>query len=302
MKLATTTGDFDLYTTDYLERLQLVRQAGFRYIDLSVYDLTADDPLILGDDWEKAADALLSYAQENGMQFVQCHAPNTNPLDPAQEDQAVQWTIRTLALCERLGIPNMVIHAGWDPDATRQEWFPRNKAFFTRLFDAMEKHGVNVLHENSTSGNMPWYYPKTGADMGEFCEYVGHPLFHACWDTGHANIEGSQYDQILDIGKHLYAVHINDNRGKQDEHIIPYLGTVNMDEVMHGLQDVGFQGPFTLEAGSSMREPKSWFGDRHTFEKDTRLLRPTKALQLELEKFMYAVGKHILTAYDLMEE
>ena len=302
MKLATTTSDFDLYTNDYLERLRLVSQAGFRYVDLSVYTFTSDDPLMLRDDWEQTADNMLAFAQNNGLQFVQCHAPNTNPLDPAQVQQAVNWTCRAIEVCGKLGIPNMVIHAGWDPEITKQQWFERNKAFFQTLFDTMEKYGVNVLHENSTSANMPWYYPKTGADMREFCDYVDHPLFHACWDTGHANIEGSQYDQILDIGKHLYAVHINDNRGGQDEHVIPYLGTLNMDEIMHALIDTGFRGPFTFECGSTIREPKCWFGDRHSFPKDTRLLIAPQHLQTELEKFMFAVGKHILTAYNLWED
>ena len=59
----------------------------------------------------------------------------------------------------------------------------------------MEKYGVNVLHENSTSANMPWYYPKTGADMREFCDYVDHPLFGACWDTAHGNLNRKARDQ-----------------------------------------------------------------------------------------------------------
>ena len=37
--------------------------------------------------------------------------------------------------------------------------------------------------------------------MVEFLNYVGHPLLHACWDTGHANCEGSQYDDIVTLGK-----------------------------------------------------------------------------------------------------
>ena len=52
--------------------------------------------------------------------------------------------------------------------------------------------------------------------MRAFSEYVHHPLFHSCWDTGHGNVEGAQYDQILALGDDLRAVHINDNRGAQE--------------------------------------------------------------------------------------
>ena len=41
------------------------------------------------------------------------------------------------------------------------------------------------------------YFINSGRDMREFIDYVGHPLFHGCWDTGHANCEGAQYEEIL---------------------------------------------------------------------------------------------------------
>ena len=166
----------------------------------------------------------------------------------------------------------------------------------------MEANNVNVLHENTTSANMPWYFPKTGADMREFSEYVDHPRFHSCWDTGHANIEGPQYQQILDLGDDLYALHINDTRGNQDEHIIPFFGTMNMDEILHALQDINYQGTFTLESGSTLRPQKYWLGNRHSFDADKRLAEPPLHLQQELERFMYHVGQYILNTYGIFEE
>lgn len=96
------------------------------------------------------------------------------------------------------------------------------------------------------------YYFYTGADMREFIDYAGHPLLGVCWDTGHANIEGSQYREILALGDTLKAVHINDNRGERDEHILPFAGTASMDEVMQALADVHFDGYFTMECDSML--------------------------------------------------
>ena len=302
MKLATTTCDFDGYADGYLAKLRHVAEAGFRYIDLSLYTVEPDDALLLSDDWEKNLDDLQACAAELGLTFVQCHSPNTNPIDPTQAERAVAWNRRSIEICGRLGIQNMVVHSGWDPQATREDWYVRNKHFFTQLFDAMEKWNVNVLHENTTSANMPWFYPKTGAEMRAFSEYVHHPLFHSCWDTGHGNVEGAQYDQILAMGDDLRAVHINDNRGAQDEHVIPYFGTVNMDEILHALIDVGFRGPFVFESGSTLRPSDCWVGARHAFPRDTRLAEPTLAMQKSLEKFMFDVGAYMLTTYGLYEE
>lgn len=302
MKLATTTGDFDKFCGNYLERLKSVHEAGFKYVDLSLYNVAENDELIISDNWKDTVYQLKDYAQKHNLEFVQCHSPNTNPLDEKQFEKAVKWNIRSIEICGELGIPNMVVHSGWDPDATKEEWFRRNKAFFERLFDAMEKNHVNVLHENTASSNMPWFYPKTGAEMREFSEYVNHPLFHSCWDTGHANIEGSQYEEILAVGDDLYAVHINDNRGAQDEHVIPYFGTLNMDEIMHALKDINYKGAFTFESGSSLRPKNYGLGSRREFSKDTRLAEPSFELQKDLEKFLYSVGKHILNAYGEFED
>lgn len=302
MKLATSTGDFDLFCPTYQERTAFVHRAGFKYIDLSLYTVAENDALILSDSWQKTAEELKEYALANSVRFVQCHSPNTNPLDESQTEMSVQWNIRAIEVCGALGIQNMVVHSGWDPNANKQEWFKRNKAFFSRLFDAMEKNNVNVLHENTTSANMPWFYPKTAGDMLEFSAYVDHPMFHSCWDTGHANIEGDQYREILTLGNDLYALHINDNRGSADEHIIPYFGTLNMDGVMCALRDIGYKGFFTFEAGSTLRPKNCWLGNRRDFSGDTRLAEPTLELQSALEEFMYRVGKHVLSAYGLFEE
>ena len=49
------------------------------------------------------------------------------------------------------------------------------------------------------------------------------------------------------------AIHYNDNRGGGDEHIAPFLGTLNHDEVITALIDVGFKGYFTLECDSMLK-------------------------------------------------
>ena len=301
MKLANTTGDFYKYNLTYLEKIKALHEAGFKYIDLSLYVVEENDPLLIADDWQKTALEIQEYADANGIQFVQSHSPNCNPLKNGKLEESVKLNIRAIEVCGALGISNLVVHPGWYEDNAKEDWFKLNKQFYSQLFDAMEKNNVNVLHENTTSVNLPWFTPKTGAEMREFSEYVNHPKFHSCWDTGHANIEGSQYDEIMAMGDDLYAVHFNDNRGTCDEHIAPFLGTMNSDEIMHALIDVGFKGPLTFECDNSLRPADFWLGNRRGFAEDTRLRIPPLELQKEFEKFMYSVGKCILTAYGMFE-
>lgn len=305
MKLATTSGDFARFAPTHKECVGHVIDAGFRYIDLSMYHDARVDSLILQDSWRDYAAELRAYAESRGATFVQAHSPGGNPLQRDENWQILlDSTIRSIEMCGALGIGHTVVHAGWADGIGKDEYFERNRDFYRLLLPTAEKCGVKILTENSTHANMgERYYFYTGADMKEFVEYVDHPLFGVCWDTGHANIEGPQYQEICDLGETLVAVHINDNRGQADEHILPYLGTVSMDEVMHALVDIGYTGTFTMECDSTMRSARCWFGgDRQIMPGEERLLHPPLCVQKDLERALYTCGKYILESYGLFEE
>lgn len=304
MKLATTTGDFSRFCTTYEEQIAHVAAAGFRYIDLSLYAIAKDDALLADPNWRANAKRLQDYARSLGVEFVQAHSVGFNPL--LRDDfwqKGFDATVRSLEICQVLGIPNTVVHAGWNRELDKDGFFEENRKFYELLFPYMEETGVSVLTENSTKANMgSCWYIQSGEDTRQFADYVNHSLFHVCWDTGHANIQGNQYEDILAVGEQLRAVHINDNRGSGDEHIIPYLGTMNLDEILHALQDVHFKGPFTFECNATLREARSWLGKRKAFPQDTRLLEAQCFMQDDLEKLLYHIGEYTLKTYGCFDE
>ena len=304
MKLATTTEDFGIFLETHIERIDAVIEAGFKYIDLSLYTISENDELLVSDKWQDNAKRILEHTVNQGATFVQAHSPGGNPVSGDDSaEKLIEATIRSIDVCGALNIPNIVVHAGTLPGMNKEGFFKENKKFFDKLIPAMEKNSVNVLCENSTAYNMPdRYFTNSGKDMKEFIEYVNHPLFHGCWDTGHGNCEGNQYDDIIALGEHLYALHINDNRGCGDEHVLPYFGTVNMDEVMNALIDVNYKGVFTFESCTSLRPYTYWQGDRRKFEKDTRLREPKLFMMKHLEKLMYDMGEYFLKAYNCFDE
>ena len=304
MKIATTTGDFAPFCKNDAERIQELHRAGFRYIDLNMYTFTPDCAY-MQDGWKGEVQKLKNLADDLGMEFVQAHSQGGNPLseDGAHIDFLLQATVRSIEICEMLGIKNTVVHNGFARGMSKEEWFEKNKKFYQKLFPVMERCGVNVLCENSTKANMgDMYFVNTGKDMLDFIRFVDHPQIHACWDTGHANCEGPQYDEIMTLGKELYAIHYNDNRGGLDEHVAPFLGTLNHDEVIHALIDCGYKGYFTLECESSLRSYNYWLGGRKRFEKDMRLIEPQLFMQRHIEKMMYETSEYILSAYGLLEK
>ena len=144
MKIATTTGDFAFFCKTNEERIRELHKAGFRYIDLDMYSFTKDSPY-MGEGWREEALKLKALADELGMQFVQAHSQGGNPLSPSDVEFIVEATVRSIEICEVLGIKNTVVHAGWGAGLSKDEWFAKNKEFYELLLPTAEKCGVHVL-------------------------------------------------------------------------------------------------------------------------------------------------------------
>ena len=317
MKLCTTTADLEFYAKTPAEAVRLFKDTGFKCLDLNFYRMSRPGSLLLVDNWQKCIEDVAVAAEEIGARFVQAHSPDGNPFAEGEEyDRFILSTIRSIEACGMLGIENIVVHSVIanfrTPRLGRQGYLDANKRFYETFFPVMEKTGVNVLIENTCEQNavMPYdekpgmseglfYYAE---DMLELIEYIDHPLLHACWDTGHAAMRKmNQYDALTKLGSHLRAVHIQDNFGEHDEHIAPFMGVMNMDEIMCGLIDAGFRGYFTFEASNLLRCMNAWPVYRREWTRETRLANPPKELMQKAVGFLYDIGKSILSAYDVYE-
>ena len=78
-----------------------------------------------------------------------------------------------------------------------------------------------------------------------------------CLDTGHLNISGGDQTQFIQsAGADLKALHIQDNEGKIDQHLMPFgRGTVPWDEVMTALDEIGCEALFNFEIPGENRCP-----------------------------------------------
>ena len=299
MKLCTTTGDFNFYYNNDFDKLREVAAAGFRYVDLSMYLNEASAYMHEG--WRKDIQRLKAEADALGVTFVQAHSPAFEALEtlnPAEDpEQKTLETIRSIEICGELGIPMTVVHAGVKRNTPLEETYRLNKAFYQRLLPAMEKTGVRVLVENvGIADNNGRCYMNTAERLLDFIAYFDHPLLGICWDIGHANVFGSQHDKIVKLGKHLKAIHYNDNDGARDLHTAPFLSTLDNDDAIRGLIDVGFKGPFTFESTDTIKEKLCRF--------DALTNRTAASLPVvrAYEKALYETGKYLLSSYGLFEE
>jgi sugar phosphate isomerase/epimerase len=47
--------------------------------------------------------------------------------------------------------------------------------------------------------------------------------------------------------EHLIATHVHDNHQVQDEHLVPYLGTINWDMALMTMQKIGYEDTYLME-------------------------------------------------------
>ena len=106
----------------------------------------------------------------------------------------------------------------------------------------------------------------------------------------------------MTLGDDLRAIHVHDNNGKADEHVILFRGTVNIDEVITALIDSGYKGYFTFEAECTLSLGNAWHVKRKKFDKNNRLFNPTTEMYDANEKFLFEIGKSCLSAYGIYEE
>jgi sugar phosphate isomerase/epimerase len=299
MKLATTTGDFHGYTLSQTECLGYIREAGFRYADYSFGSDYAHRAGVYAADHEAYFDEVNTVADRLGIRLVQAHSPMGTPLtDP--EGRFLADTIRCVDACGAWGIPNLVVHSGYTRGLDKKQTLAANKDFFAPILARAERYGVNILVENFNVMCVPGlYWIDNATDLRELIDLVDHPLFHAVWDAGHANLQEMPQDEELRIlGSHVRALHIQDNRGDTDSHLLPFLGTMSMDALMNGLKDIGYNGFFTFEVGGIFTPP----AEKRPFEKDTRLRKAPLALKRAAERYLFELGKCVLEAYDCFEE
>lgn len=308
MRLATTIADFDGYVETDAEKVRCYEGTGFRHLDYSFYRKNFPGSEFMGNNWVKEIAAAAKEAEKLGFDFVQAHSPG-NDYFSKDKKEVIDGNIRSIEACAYLGIDRIVVHSG----RSNSFFLPQDmktylngiKEFYSSLFPAMEKYNVSVLAENYIPADKGVCNLAGSRELNELLDICSHPLLGICWDVGHANlINPRQYGDILAFGSRLKAVHIQDNMGAKDDHICPYMGTLDIDGVMRALKDNGFidrGGVFTFECDNIVSTPDSWPNYRNTSGEATAAY-PSLGVKKAAVSMMYEVGRNILTKHGLRVE
>ena len=233
--------------------------AGYRVLDINFCMAMNPDSPMRGDGWEEYVRGIGALAGERGIRFNQSHLPYYDVGGEKDPDRAklmeklIERAIRgTAMLGARWAVthPFTVYEAGPDTRLSKE----KNLEYFFPKARLAASEGVGIALENDFEYQIS--QPRRRiycADAGELAdladafgdgEHVG-----VCYDFGHANLTGSAFHRrnLNLIGKRLKAVHVQDNHGERDEHLMPFFGSIDWREAMAGLADIRFSGDLTFE-------------------------------------------------------
>jgi len=255
------------------ESMRFIKSCGFDAVDFSFNALYRKtfDANTLTSFYDKDMEELYAYFKplkqatlKHEVRIVQAHGISVYSNDKKIMDYNIEVTKKLIALCEFLGCKNLVIHPETKPEESKEAEWENNLNMYRNWIPEAKKHGVKICLENLFFYYDLDIYEGTCSNVSEVCMYIdtlnreaGEDVFGFCLDIGHAVATGANlYQYIVALGKRLTVLHIHDNDGNCDSHMIPYTQMdrrgkrlrIDWEKMIRGLKEIGYEGPLCFES------------------------------------------------------
>jgi sugar phosphate isomerase/epimerase len=242
-----------------LQREHLAQVAGYGFESIELFATRSHfdyhDPA--------AIDALAGWLRETGLRLHGVHAPITDAVrgdawgkttystaaaDSARRQAAVREADAALKIAARIPFDVLVVHLGVPSGKGAASDNSRAAAARSAEEIAMlaEPAGVRVAFEVIPNDLSSATALVTLIEKTFEARHVG-----ICMDFGHAHLMGDVVDAIETAAEHLITTHVHDNRGRSDDHLVPYLGSIPWDAALLSMQKIGYEGTYLMEVAST---------------------------------------------------
>ncbi|HBR31519.1 MAG: sugar phosphate isomerase/epimerase [Eubacteriales bacterium] len=153
------------------------------------------------------------------------------------------YFVKSIAEAEDCGIPVLIVHLSstFTPPAYNSLGLSR----YQRICDEAEKRGVLIAFENLR--------------RVDYLDYIMENLDSSakrfCFDIGHENIYNDGNGVLEKYGNLLVSLHLHDNFGKEDNHILPFDGNIDWYDFALRFNRQKKDIPITLEVMKTNSEP-----------------------------------------------
>ena len=243
--------------------LEICKESGFDAVDFGLEIYHLGDAVYGASDDAIAAHftAIRKKAEALGLTISQTHGrcSTYHPNDEAHNrdiDKVCELDLRATAL---LGAPACVIHfinsSKWGKQPA-EVMHRESAAMFDNLLPFAEQHRVCIGFETFGAARVAGARIRDFfADPTEFkrqYERLDTKYKTVCVDTGHTQEVGSFWvpapeEMIRILGRDISILHLHDNNGHYDDHLLPGMGNINWPAVFDALDEVGYEGVYNFE-------------------------------------------------------
>lgn len=262
-----------------IEGFETMKRAGFSCCDFSLNSYLTNMTLYsleINNFFDQSVSELEKFfkphkdaAEIVGIRINQMHMPYPMyiPNATAEINDCLMRTVapKSLKICTFFGCPYIVVHgfklAGKLGSETA-EW-ERTQKFLESIAPMAKELNITICMENiyTALGSHIVEGPccdakKAAARIDAVNEKYGAEVLGFCFDTGHANLVGIDFEEfIVTLGSRIKVLHIHDNDGIGDLHQIPFTFTkdrenrtsTDWDGFIRGLRKISFDGVLSFE-------------------------------------------------------
>jgi len=232
-------------------------KGGYKILDINFCEAMNPRSRMRDDDWEDYVRDIAEMGKRWGVTFKQSHLPYYDIFGTTDEDKIKtmeELIRRSIIASAMLGVEWTVTHPGTvysaGPDMSVS--LEKNHEYYSKHIATAREHGIGIALENEFEYKTAPYqhmYVSSPYELVELVDSFNDPKHVGiCYDFGHGHLVGGFHRQCLNIyGSRLQAIHVQDNHGMSDEHLLPFHGTINWAECMAGLADIDYKGDLTYE-------------------------------------------------------
>jgi sugar phosphate isomerase/epimerase len=202
------------------------------------------------------------------------HAPayelNVGSANPCNRDEAVRQYREALYLAAEIGARRLVVHEGHVSYWKLDRGVARSDAMagLSELVGIARQVGVALGLENTNYGKFAMYDTwQEWVAMADRLAGGNDGPVSLVLDVGHAHLAGWDLEKLSRaVGGRLAQIHVHDNLGSADDHLMPGQGVLDWAGLRRGLAQAGSKATLILESGPFLSADdtmvgKTWLED-----------------------------------------